>query len=47
MNYVSDGLPNIEEFGVEEMCEEEMSRFLKWYENENMRLMDNGEKYDL
>ena len=47
MNYVSDGLPNIKEFGVEEMCNKEMSRFLKWYENENMRLMDNGEKYDL
>ena len=29
------------------MCEEEVSRFLEWYENENMGLMDNGEKYDL
>ena len=47
MHYVNGGLPNIEEFGVEEMCEEEMTRFLRWYENENKRLVDNGEKYDL
>ena len=47
MNYVNGGLPHVEEFGIEEMCEEEMSRFLKWYENENKRLMDNDEKYDL
>ena len=45
MSYVNDGLPNMEEFGVDEMGEGEMSRFLKWYERENQRLV--GEKYDL
>ena len=45
MNYVDDGLPNVEEFGVDEMGKEEMSRFLKWYEKENQRLI--GEKNDL
>ena len=35
----------MEEFGVDEMGEEEMSRFLKWYEKENQRFI--GEKYDI
>ena len=47
MDYVSDSLPDIEEFGVNEMSEEEQCRFLEWYKNESDELVRSGRSYEL
>ena len=47
MHYVSDSLPDVGYFGIDQMNEEEKTRFLKWQECESERLRSSGEKYDL
>ena len=47
MSYTSNHLPEKVYFGVDNMDEEEKSRFLKWYESESERLKLSGELYDL
>ena len=38
---------DVEYFGIDQMNEEEKTRFLKWHECESERLRSSGEKYDL
>ena len=47
MNYKSASLPDPVWFGIDEMDKDEKLRFLKWYEEENNRVMKSGEEYDL
>ena len=47
MSYCSNDLPSIEHFGVDEMGKEERERFLKWYEEESVRMKEQGLSYDL
>ena len=47
IDYVNECLPAINEFGSEEMFLEERERVLKWYDTENEKLKNSGERYEL
>ena len=46
LHYVSDSLPDVGYFGIDQMNEERKTKFLKWHECESERLRSCGEKYD-
>ena len=48
VNYVSNTLPSVDDFGIKDMDVEERNRFLSWYNEEGLKYdSDNGMLYDL
>ena len=48
MNYISNTLPSVDDFGIKDMDVEERNRFLSWYNEERLKYdSDNGMLYDL
>ena len=48
VNYVSNTLPSVDDFGTKDMDVEERNRFLSWYNEERLKYdSDNGMLYDL
>ena len=48
VNYVSNTLPSVDDFGIKDMDVKERNRFLSWYNEEPLKYdSDNGMLYDL
>ena len=48
VNYISNTLPNVDDFGIKDMDVEERNIFLSWYNEERLKYdSDNGMLYDL
>ena len=48
VNYVSNTLPSVDDFGIKDMDVEERNRFISWYNEEQLKYdSDNGMLYNL
>ena len=48
INYISNTLPSVDDFGIKDMDVEERNRFVSWYNQERLKYdSDNGMLYDL